>query len=205
METATTPINPDELSPRDAYRLLVSIVVPRPIAWVSSLGVDGTPNLAPFSFFNVAGESPPTILFSIGEKHGEQKDTLRNVKETGEFVVNIVGAELAELMNITSGEWPYSTDEAALAGLEMADSLVVKPKRVAAAPVAMEAIVTQIIPVQDTTSTLVLGRVLRYHIRDGLLTPTGLVDPTAMRPLARMGGNAYTTVDHVFDMLRPRV
>jgi flavin reductase (DIM6/NTAB) family NADH-FMN oxidoreductase RutF len=200
----TLSIVPDELPPRDAYRLLISVVVPRPIAWVSTIGADGTPNLAPFSFFNAVGGVPPIIMFSVGQRRGTAKDTLRNVRETGEFVVNLVSQELGEAMNQTSGEWPYEVNEFELAGLATGPSVDVRPPRVAAAPVAMEARVTQIVPVEGTYSTMVLGQVLRYHIRDGLLRPNGLVNATLLRPLARLSGDEYATLGDVFAMPRPR-
>jgi flavin reductase (DIM6/NTAB) family NADH-FMN oxidoreductase RutF len=196
---------PHEMPPRDAYRLMLSVVAPRPIAWVSTIGADGTLNLAPFSFFNGVGGTPPTIMFSVGQRKGKAKDTLRNVQETGEFVVNIVSEELAEAMNITSGEWEYGVNEFELANLETAASIDVKPPRVALAPVAMEAKVTQIVPVVGTTSTMVLGRILRYHIREDLLRSNGLVDVTLVRPIARLGGDEYATIGRVFSMARPKV
>lgn len=196
---------PNEMQPRDAYRLMLSVVAPRPIAWVSTIGADGTLNLAPFSFFNGVGGTPPTIMFSVGQRKGKAKDTLRNVQETGEFVVNIVSEELAEAMNITSGEWEYGVNEFELASLETMPSIDVKPPRVALAPVAMEAKVTQIVPVVGTTSTMVLGRILRYHIREEMLRSNGLVDATLVRPITRLGGDEYSTIGRVFSMLRPRV
>ena len=205
MDDPLYSVTPEELAPRDAYRLLVSIVVPRPIAWVSSMGADGTVNLAPFSFFNVVGDSPPTIMVSIGRRGGKPKDTLRNVLETGEFVVHIVEPALAEAMNRTSGDWPYGANEFAVADLAAAPSQEVRPPRLAAAPVALEARLTQVIPVQDTRYTMILGRVLRYHIRPDLLDPAGLVNATRLRPVARLGGDDYTTVEQVFTMSRPRV
>lgn len=205
MEHKTISFAPDELPPRDAYRLLLSTVVPRPIAWVSTVGKDGTLNLAPFSFFNAVAGNPPTVMFSVGQRRGQTKDTLRNARETGEFVVNIVDESLAERMNQTSGEWHYEIDEFAMAGLTPAPSLAVRPPRVAAAAVAMEAKVTQIVPVEGSTSTMVLGRILRYHLREGLLRPNGLVDAALLRPIARLGGDEYITIGNVFSMTRPKV
>lgn len=201
-------IVPDELERADAYRLMISVIVPRPIAWVSTVGADGTPNLAPYSFFSGVGGTPPTVMFSVGRSRRESgplKDTLRNAQETGEFVVNLVDESLAEAMNLTSGEWPPGVDEFEVAGLETAPSVDVKPPRVAASPVAMEARVTQIVPVEGTTNTLVLGRVLRYHVREGLLRPNGMVDSALMRPVARLGGTEYATFGEVFSMPRPTV
>jgi flavin reductase (DIM6/NTAB) family NADH-FMN oxidoreductase RutF len=194
-----------ELHPRDAYRLMISVVVPRPIGWVSTLGADGTPNLAPFSFFNGVGSAPPTVMVSVGQRDGGPKDTLRNARETGEFVLSIVDEALAARMNQTSGEWPYEVDEWERAGLAMAPSLVVRPPRVADAPVALEARVTQIVPVEGTHYTMILGHILQFHIRDGLLRPNGLVDAELLRPVARLGGDEYATIGSVFSMIRPTV
>lgn len=204
-ETQTITIVPDDLSPRDSYRLLISAVVPRPIAWVSSIGADGSLNLAPFSFFNAVSGSPPIVMVSIGQRRGTTKDTLRNVQETGEFVVNIVDQDLAEAMNQTSGEWAYEVDEFELAGLEPVPSVDVRPPRVAVAKVAMEAKLTQVIPIEGSTSTMILGQVLRFHIRDGLLRPNGLIDPNLLQPVSRLGGDEYATFGQVFSMARPRV
>lgn len=196
-------IVPTDLDPREAYRLLISVVVPRPIGWTSTIGAGGLLNLAPFSFFNAVGGNPPTVLISVGQRKGSPKDTLRNVQETGEFVINIVNAELAEAMNQTSGEWPYEVDEFDRAGVTPAASIDVKPPRVAAAPIALECRVTQIVPVIDTTYTLILGRVLRFHIRSDLLRPNGLVDALRLEPVARLSGDEYTTIGRVFEMKRP--
>jgi flavin reductase (DIM6/NTAB) family NADH-FMN oxidoreductase RutF len=198
-------IVPSELSPRDAYRLMISILVPRPIAWVSTTGRDGSFNLAPYSFFNGVGGTPPTIMVAVGQRQGMPKDTLRNIQETGEFVVNIVGADLAQQMNLTSGEYAYDMDEFTLAGLATAPSIDVLPPRVALAPAAMEVKLTQIVPVEGTTYTMVLGRVLRYHLREGLLRPNGLVDAKVLKPLARLGGDEYAFLGEVFEMTRPVV
>jgi flavin reductase (DIM6/NTAB) family NADH-FMN oxidoreductase RutF len=198
-------IVPDELHPRDAYRLMISVVVPRPIAWLSSMGADGTLNLAPFSFFNAVGGTPPVVMVSIGRRADQPKDTLRNLQETGEFVVNIVDETLATHMNHTSGDWPYGTSEFELAGLTTAPSVDVRPPRVAEAPVALEARVTQIVPVNDTSYTIVLGRVLRYHIREDLLRPNGTVDTMLLKPIARLSGDEYATIGGVFSLVRPTV
>lgn len=201
----TITIVPEELSARDSYRLLISLVVPRPIAWVSSIGADGSLNLAPFSFFNAVSGSPPIVMVSIGQRKGQPKDTLRNVQETGEFVVNMVDRDLAEAMNQTSGEWAYEVDEFELAGLETAPSIEVRPPRVAAAKVALEAKLTQVIPIEGSTSAMILGRVVRFHIRDGLLRPNGLADAALLQPVARLGGDEYATLGQIFAMARPRL
>src|SRR5512139_3130660 len=196
-------IVPTDLHPRDAYRLLISVVVPRPIGWASTIGADGSLNLAPFSFFNAVGGSPPTVLISVGQRTGNPKDTLRNVRETGEFVINIVDEGLAEAMNQTSGEWAYEVNEFERASVTPVSSTDVKPPRVAEAPIALECKATQIVPVTDTTYTLILGRVLRFHIRSDLLRPSGLVDALRLKPVARLSGDEYATIGRVFEMKRP--
>mgnify|MGYP005846047455 CR=1 FL=1 len=198
---------PDDMDRRDAHRLMLSLVVPRPIAWVSTLGADGTLNLAPYSFFNGVSGDPPIVMIAVSGRSarsgGGVKDTLRNAQETGEFVVNLVDETLAAAMNLTAGEWDYTVDEFALAGLEPAPSVDVRPPRVAAARAAMEARVHQIIPVAGTTSTMVLGRIVRYHFREDLLRPDGLVDAARLQPLARLGGPEYARLGEIFAMERP--
>ena len=198
-------ITPGEMHPRDAYRLLISALVPRPIAWVSTMGADGTLNLAPFSFFNAVGGTPPTLMISVGQRAGVPKDTLRNVQETGEFVVHIADESLAEKLNMTSGEWPYDVNEFEIAGLITLPSTDVRPPRVAEAPIAMECKATQIVPVNDTHYTMVLGQVLRYHIREDLLGPDMRVQALQLRSIARLGGDEYTAIDRVFALQRPRI
>lgn len=200
-----TCIVTNQRDPREIYRLLISVVVPRPIGWISTIGADGTLNLAPFSFFNAVGGNPPTVMFSVNRRQGMPKDTLRNAQETGEFVVNIVDETLAQAMNTTSGEWDYEVNEFEMANLTTACSTDVRPPRVAEASIAMEAKVTQIIPVNETSYTIILGRVLRFHIRDGLLRPNGLVDASLLRPIARLGGDEYAILGSVFEMPRPKV
>jgi flavin reductase (DIM6/NTAB) family NADH-FMN oxidoreductase RutF len=202
-------LTPQDLQPRDAYRLLISVVIPRPIGWASTVSADGALNLAPFSFFNGVGDNPPTVMISVGQRRTEAgrvpKDTLRNVHATGEFVINLVDEALAQAMNTTSGDWEYGVSEFEKAGLHTAPSEDVRPSRVAEAKVALECKVTQIVPVQDTTYTMVLGRVVRYHLQDGLLRPNGTVDATLLKPVGRLSGDEYATLGRVFEMQRPRL
>jgi len=198
-----TTLRPQDLPPAEAYRFLSSLVIPRPIAWISSTGSDGSVNLAPFSFFNLVAGSPPTVMVSIGSRKGVPKDSLRNIRETGEFVVNIVSEEMARSMNLTSKEYDYGVDEFEAAGLESAPSMEVHPPRVKDAAAALECRATQFIPVDGSTYTLVLGQVLRYHVRDGLLRPNGLVDGQLLRPVSRLGGGEYAGLGEVFELARP--
>lgn len=196
-------IKPSDLHPRDAYRLFISLVVPRPIGWISTAGRDGSQNLAPYSFFNCVGGYPPTIMFSIGLRKGEFKDTLRNIQETGEFVVNIVDRALFEAMNLTSGEYQYGVNEFDVASLETAPSSLVSPPRVAASPAALECRSTQVVPVNETHYTIVIGQVLLIHIKEGLLRQNGLVDPVLLNPVARLGGDEYALLGEILTLPRP--
>jgi len=198
-------IQPEEMAARDFYRLLTSLVVPRPIAWVSTVGADGTPNLAPFSFFNAVSGSPPTLMVSIGQRHGRPKDTLRNIQETGEFAVHIVSENLAQAMNLSSGEYAYEVDEFERSGLDCVACTDIRPPRIASARAAFECRLTQTVPVQGSTSTMVLGLVLRVHLGRELLRPNGQADARLLRPVARLGGNEYAHLGPVFSMERPTV
>ncbi|MCB9100914.1 MAG: flavin reductase family protein [Anaerolineales bacterium] len=205
MENEIVTLDPAELADRDAYRLLISVIIPRPIAWVSSMGLDGSHNLAPYSFFNAVSGSPPTVMFSVGQRAGQPKDTLRNIQETGEFVVNMADRILADKMVKTAGEWGYGVDEFSVADLETIPSAKVKPPRVALAPIAMEAKTTQIIPIDDSANTLILGQVVCFHIRTGLLLPKGTVDAKLFNPVARLGSADYATLGEILTILRPQV
>ena len=189
----------------DAYALIVGAVIPRPIAWVSTVDKDGTPNLAPFSFFNLVSSSPPILVVAPGGRRGAgEKDTLANVREVPELVHHVVDEARAEAMNATSAELPHGVDEAAHADLETMPSDLVRPRRLASAAVAMEARVTQIVPVGEGSSYhLILARVVKVHVRADLLGPDGRIDPERLRPIARLGGDAYTTLGRVFQMKRP--
>ena len=196
-------LKPQELNPPDAYRLLTSLVIPRPIAWVSSIGLDGTPNLAPFSFFNAVAGSPPTVMVSISSRKDVPKDSLRNIYETREFVVNIVSEDLAREMNLTSKDYEYGVDEFAAAGLESLPAVEIRPPRVAGAAAALECRATQFIPVEGSTYTIVLGQVVRYHLREGLMRANGMVDANLLRPVARLSGSEYAVLGQVFELVRP--
>lgn len=182
---------PSEMSDPAPYRLLTSIIAPRPIAWVSTVNLQGVPNLAPFSFYNAVAGFPPTIMFSVSYRRAEphEKHTLRNVRATGEFVCHVVDEDSAESMIYTAADWPDDYNEMELANLPSVPCIDVRPPRIASAPVAMECKVTQIIPVEGATNVMVLGQVLRFHIHETLYRPElGLVDTVSMRPLTRLGG-----------------
>lgn len=193
---------PAEMADPAPYHLLTSIVAPRPIAWVSTLSAEGVPNLAPYSFYNAVAGFPPTIMFSVAYRRREpkEKDTLRNVKATGEFVSHVVDEAMAEAMVQTSVEFSYGVSEFEKTGLKTLPSIDVCPPRIANASIAMECKVTQIVPVKGATNVMVLGEVIRFHVREDLYRPElGLVNTVAMQPITRLGGaKEYTRVGELF-------
>lgn len=199
-------VNPSEHDPRDVYKILIGAVVPRPIALVSSLSSDGIPNLAPFSFFNAICSNPPCLCFSTAFRAGSgtAKDTLRNIRETGEFAVNIVSEGMAERMNLTAGEYPPEVDEFEVSGLTAVPSDLVKPARVAESLVQMECKLQQIVVVSDRPSgaALVIGEVVRFHVDDGIVE-NFRIDPDKLLAIGRMGGNTYSRTRDRFDIARP--
>ncbi|MCD8486557.1 MAG: flavin reductase family protein [Desertifilum sp.] len=202
MENTILSFVPTEMVDPAPYHLLTSIVAPRPIAWISTISAEGIPNLAPYSFYNAVAGFPPTLMFSVSyrRKEPKEKDTLRNVQETGEFVCHVVNEAMADAMLQTSLDFAYGVSEFKMAGLPSVASVDVRPPRLAEAPVAMECQVTQIVPVEGATNVMVLGRVLRFHIRADLYRPElGLVNTVAMQPVTRLGGAVeYTKIGELF-------
>jgi flavin reductase (DIM6/NTAB) family NADH-FMN oxidoreductase RutF len=200
-------IDPDSRPWTSIYKILIGAVVPRPIGWISSLDENGRRNLAPFSFFNVVSGRPPHVVFSamIRETDAGEKDTLRNLRATGEFVVNIVTETLAEAMNITSTEFPSPIDEFEAAGLTAAPSVVVKVPRVAESPVHLECRVAHLLEIGDQpgAATLVVGRVVHLHVDPSVLLGEDKIDLAKLRPIGRLSGAAYCRVTDVFEMKRP--
>ncbi|MCK0113453.1 flavin reductase family protein [Ornithinimicrobium sp. F0845] len=181
----------------NAYRLLISVVLPRPIAWVSSLDAHGVGNLAPHSFFSVASARPPVVSFtSVG-----RKDTLANVLATEEFVVNIVSTELLEACNGTSAEVPPAVDEALLLGIELEPSAVVGPPRVVASPASIECTLHATVEVGD--SVVILGLVQAITVQ-GRVLRDGRVDARSLDPLSRLGGHQWGTLGEIREVRRPR-
>ena len=198
-------VDPASQPPLNIYKLLVGSVVPRPIAFVSTVSPEGVNNLAPFSFFNAVCANPPVITFASGVRE-PPKDTLANVRATGEFVINIVTEEIAEKMNLTSGEYPHGVDEFAISGLTPVPSTLVRPARVGESPVNMECKLIQIVDISTRPlgGSLVIGEVVRFHI-DVAITDNLRVDAGKLRAIGRMGGNEYTRTSCRFEMVRPRV
>ena len=200
-------INPSEHDYRDIYKLMVGVIVPRPIAFVSTVSADGTRNLAPFSFFTGISANPPVICFSpmVRASDGARKDTLRNVEAVREFVVNVVSEEFAEKMNICSVEFPPEVDEFEMSGLTPVASDLVKPPRVQESHISMECRLMEIVEVsaKPLGGSLVIGEVLRFHVDDALIDGYK-IDPDKLHAIGRMGGPTYTRTTDLFDMVRPK-
>jgi flavin reductase (DIM6/NTAB) family NADH-FMN oxidoreductase RutF len=201
-------IDPSRSRGSDVYRVMIRCIVPRPIAWVSTRSRDGIPNLAPFSFFTGVTSNPPTVCFAPGRRAstGDRKDTLRNVEETGEFVVNVVTEELAERMNVTATEYPPEADEFDEAGVTAAPCRVVGAPRVAESPVSFECRrydVVHVGPHGPGGGALVIGEIVMIHVDESVLVD-GKVDSERLRPLARLGGLEYAKLGERFVMKRIR-
>ncbi|HZQ00869.1 MAG TPA: flavin reductase family protein [Reyranella sp.] len=185
-----------DLSPHERYKLLISFVLPRPIAWITTIGPTGVVNAAPFSFFNVFGEDPPLIMVAINKRpDGRIKDTWTNIQRTGEFVINLTDEPLAKAMHESSGDFPPNVGEPDYLGLKLAPSIDIKPPHLADAPWALECKTWQVINVKDDRQ-LIIGEGVRFHIRDELW------DTQAMRvymdkyhPVGRMFSDRYCRTD----------
>jgi flavin reductase (DIM6/NTAB) family NADH-FMN oxidoreductase RutF len=193
------------ISATDGYKLLVSTVAPRPIAWIVSQDVHGRSNAAPFSFFNAFAGSPPVVGIGIGSHDpGQPKDTRLNIRETGQFVVNLVSEETAEAMNVTAIDFERGVNELEQAGLTTVPSVHVKPPRIAESPVAMECELMQIVDLGEE-SGLVLGRVLAMHVRDDAVLDAAkrYIDTPMLKLIGRMHGTGwYARTSDLFQMAR---
>lgn len=198
-------VDPASTEPLNVYKLLVGAVVPRPIAFVSSISPEGVANLAPFSFFTVASANPPVLCFTASFRE-PNKDTLVNIRATKEFVVNIVSEEFAAKMNVTSGEYAYGVDEFGEAGLTPVASDLVRPPRVKESHINMECKLVQTVEVsnQPLGGTLILGEVVRFHIDDAIFEEFR-IDPDGLAAVGRLAGNTYIRTTDRFDMIRPQV
>lgn len=208
-------LNPANLETRQIYKLMTGIIVPRPVALVSSVDRDGRFNLAPFSFFAGVGSNPPTVLFcpslrapraaSSDFEPDIRKDTLRNVEETGEFVISVVDEQIAAAANLTAAEVPPDVDEFVLAGLAPLASEAVSPPRVAQSPAQMECRLLQVVYTGRApgAGVVVLGEVVRFHIREDLVEDFR-VDPAGLAAVGRMAGNTWLRTQDRFELLRPK-
>jgi len=200
-------IDPHATDSNNVYKLLIGAIVPRPIAFVSTVSPEGILNLAPFSFFTAISADPPVICFCPMRRGGLNpcKDTLRNIATSREFVVNIVSEEFAQQMNATSAEFPPEVDEFRASGLTPIPSDLVKPPRVAESHVNMECrlYLWMEIGSKPLSGNLVLGEVVRFHVDDRVVD-NFKIDPDKLQAIGRMGGAAYARTSNRFDMIRPK-
>ena len=217
-ETSILSLNPAECETKPIYKLMTGMIVPRPVAWVSTMDRAGVVNLAPYSFFTGVGSNPPTVLFcpvlraakprpadaGADWKPDQRKDTLRNVEETGEFVVNVVNEALAIAANTTAADVEPGVDEFEMAGLTTEASQVVRPPRVAGSPAQMECKVQQVIYTgrQPGSGVVVLGQVVRFHVRRDLVEDFR-VDPTGLDAVGRMAGHTWVRTHDRIELIRP--
>ena len=202
------PVKQDHGLPKNPFN---SLVIPRPIGWITTVDPEGVVNLAPYSFFNAVGYRPPTVMFASGAGSGEdgQKDSLRNVEATGEFVCNLSTWETREAMNWSSASVGPEVDELEMSGLTPVPSKLVKPPRVKEAPVHLECKHLRSVDFPNWSNkdryVVVFGEVIGVHIEDHYITPEGLIDVDGMKPIGRLGYDDYTIVggDSIFTMTRP--
>lgn len=197
--------DPTEMGVRDVYTLMVQLITPRPIAWVSSISEAGVTNLAPYSFFNGVGANPPSVLFCpVNRRDGSQKDSLINVLETGEFVVNVVSSANAELMNQTSADFDSEISEFAELDIATSDSIKVKPPRVAASLAQFECKLLQHIELAKgpAGANVVIGEIVMLHVDDSIINE-GIVLPSDIDTVGRLGGKSYAKTTDRFELDRP--
>jgi len=198
-------IEPDSAGFPNVYKVMVSSIVPRPIAFVSTVNPEGIYNLAPFSFFTAASINPPVVCFCpLRRADGRQKDTLNNIQQNGDFVVNIVSEEFIEQMNATSAEFPPDVDEFRVSGLTPVPSDLVKAPRVKESHVSMECRLFRIFEISDRPSggSIVTGEIVRLHVDDTCID-NFRIDPDKLRAVGRMAGTTYVRTADRFDLARP--
>ncbi len=194
------------LAAREAYQWMVTTIMPRPIAWASTISAEGKTNLAPFSFFQGVCANPPTLMFCpVNNRQGGKKDTVRNIEAVPEFVINLVSHRLAEQMNACAALLPYGESEFEKFGIVSVPSDLVRPPRVAAAPVAFECRLDRIVNIGEgpLAAHVIFGRILAAHISDDVLGADGRPDAHKLDLVGRLGGDDYTTTRDTFSLERP--
>jgi len=197
--------DPADMSVKEIYQLLVQLVVPRPIAWVSSISNDGVTNLAPYSFFNAVGANPPTLMFCpVNRRDGTFKDSLANVIDNGEFVVNVVSYDLGDTMSQTSADFDKEISEFEEVGIENVPSVCVGPPRVARSLAQFECRRNRIIHLGEgpAGANIVIGDILKIHVSDEVIKEPGKIDPEKLDAIGRMGGARYCRTSEQFDISR---
>ncbi len=199
--------DPTSMDTKEVYKLLTGLVVPRPIGFASTISREGAYNLAPFSFFMVITPSPPHVAISVGQRGGKAKDTLRNIEETGDFVINIVSADIVERMNVAAGDWPYGVSEFGESGLSPEPSERVRAPLVVESPASLECVLRQVVTVGGPPygAHLVIGEVVRFHVRDDLVLERGRIDIKRLQAVGRMAGDGYCSTQDQFELRRPLI
>jgi flavin reductase (DIM6/NTAB) family NADH-FMN oxidoreductase RutF len=205
-ETNPRLIPTDAIANRDRYQLLTSLVVPRPIGWVSSRSAAGARNLAPFSYFVALATTPLLVGLSVGSRRGSPKDTLTNIRETGAFCVNVVTERHLHAMNESAGEHPPDVDEFDVAGVRAAEAKLVSAPYVADCPAVFECRLHREVELGDPSAVFIIGEVLGVRLDASLafLPGTHYVDPEALRPVARLGGDLYAFLGEISRLPRPQ-
>jgi flavin reductase (DIM6/NTAB) family NADH-FMN oxidoreductase RutF len=195
-----------QLPPRDAYNWMINAITPRPIAWVSTMSAEGTTNLAPFSFFQGVCANPPTVIFCGAHgRTGNKKDSVINVGQVPEFVVNLVPYALRETMNLTATPLPHGESEFDKFHIATQPSARIRPPRVADAPIAFECKLDRIVELGDGPlgSSVVFGTILCMHVSESVLNAEGAIDPVKLDTIGRMGGDFYARTTELFTIKRP--
>jgi flavin reductase (DIM6/NTAB) family NADH-FMN oxidoreductase RutF len=199
-------VDPATLDATGSYKMMIGTIIPRPIAFVSTLNSNGTVNVAPYSSFNLVSSVPPTLVFSIACKpNGEKKDTLINIEHTKEFVVNSVSEWMVEPMNYCSAEFPYGVSELEQVGFTTLPSEIVKPPRVRESAIQLECRLHTTVQIGSGgpgSSTMVVGEVVRFHVDKGAYSD-GKVLVEKIKPVSRLGGLRYATIGEIFEVPRP--
>jgi flavin reductase (DIM6/NTAB) family NADH-FMN oxidoreductase RutF len=187
------------MGPEETYKLMTGIVVPRPIAWVTSVSADGVTNLAPFSCFTFVSNKPPMVGINVGRKAGELKDTGRNIHAAGAYVVNIADDTMTEAVHLSAVEHPADVSEIDVLGLETVPGDHIAVPRLRDAPISLECVLHRAIAFGDTGAEFIVGEIVAFHIRDALLTGNK-IDTAALRPLARLAGPTYSALGAITTM-----
>lgn len=199
--------NPEELHQKEVYKLLTGLIIPRPIAWVSTVNAEGMANLAPFSYFNAVGDDPPHVMISISRSGNLNKDTLNNILNNKEFVVNMVTEDLAEKMNSTAHPLQPHESEFDFADVNSKPATKVKPPLVAESPVSLECELVHHYSLENHKnggSTIIIGRIIHFHIKDDILLDNFHIDLTKYQPISRLAGANYAKLGELFTIKRPQ-
>lgn len=195
----------DETDPSVLYKLLTGIIIPRPIGWISTIDDNGINNLAPFSYFNMVSSNPPCVMFSTQSDNNQYKDTLKNVLQNCEFVVNLVTMDVVEQMNATSASVPFDIDEFELTNLTPIDSVFIKPKRVKESPIHLECEMIHHYFIDNNDgggACIVIGKIKNIHINDAILLENNRINLEVYRPVARLAGSNYSKLGELFTIKR---